>query len=335
MLRMAILDDYQGAAPGLADWHRIADRVEIVSLREHHAAPQHLVAALRDFDILFAMRERSTLNAAVIEGLPRLKLIVTAGPLNAAIDVKVARERGIVVSGTGFNSRSTVELTWALILNVFRNIQAEVESVRSGGWQVGLGADLRGKTIGIVGLGNTGQQVARVAQAFGMSVIAWSQNMTPQSAAQHGATMVEKSALFRSADVVTVHLRLSDRTRGLIGVAELGSMKPTAYLINTSRGPIVDEDALGDALRHGTIAGAGVDVFSVEPLPQNHPFRSLPNMIATPHIGYVSSDLYGIFYRHAIEDVEAWLDGRPIRRVLSYDEAGAGLPDWVTADLRG
>lgn len=330
---MAILDDYQGVALELADWQRIRDRVEVESLRHHISAVDELIATLAPYDIVFAMRERTPLTADIIERLPRLKLICTAGPLNASIDVKAAQRRGVVVSGTGFTSHSTIELTWALILNVSRNILDEITSVRSGGWQVGLGADLHGRTIGIVGLGNTGQGVARIAHAFGMNVIAWSQNLTAETAAKHNVRHVDKDTLFREADVVTIHLRLSERSRGLIGSRELSLMKPSAILINTSRAPIVDQDALIAALRQRQIAGAGVDVYDIEPLPPDHPYRTLPNVTPTPHIGYVSRDLYRIFYQQTLENVEAWLAGNPIRPVMDWTEAGSGLPEWVMAQM--
>jgi phosphoglycerate dehydrogenase-like enzyme len=259
------------------------------------------------------MRERTPLPRSIIEQLPNLKLIASNAPRNASIDLAAAKEYGITVCGTGYSSTATVELTWALIHALMRNLPAEHASVRSGGWQLSVGDDLHGKTLGIVGLGNIGSLVAKVAHAFGMSVIAWSQNLTREEAEKHGARLVAKEALFREADIVTVHLVLSKRTIGIIGATELELMKPTAYLINTSRGPLITEGALIAAVKNHKIAGAALDVYDIEPLPLDHPFRSIENAITTPHIGYVTRSLYETFYGHTVENILAWLDGQPIR----------------------
>jgi phosphoglycerate dehydrogenase-like enzyme len=259
------------------------------------------------------MRERTALPRSVLERLPDLRLLVTTGVRNAAIDMQAAGELGIVVAGTYGIVSNTVELTWALILAVARRLPDEVARVRSGGWQQTLGADLHGKTLGLLGLGNIGSAMATIGNAFGMDVIAWSQNLTEDRAAELGARRVERDDLFRQADVVSIHLVLSDRTRHLVGAAELALMKPTAVLINTSRGPIIDDGALIDALERGAIVGAGLDAFEVEPLPADHPYRRLPNVIATPHIGYVTESCYRIFYDHIVEDIATWLAGDPVR----------------------
>ena len=253
------------------------------------------------------MRERTPLPRSVIGRLPRLKLIASTGPRNAAIDLEAAAERGIVVAHTGYDSRSTIEMTWALILAGARQVALENANLRAGGWQLTMGDSLHGKTLGVLGLGNIGSEVARIGLAFGMEVIAWSQNLTPEDAQACGARLVSKEELFRSADVLTIHLVLSERTKGLVGAAELQAMKPSARLINTSRGPIVDEPALIEVLRDRRIAGASLDVFDIEPLPADHPFRSLDNVLATPHIGFVARELYRTFYCDTVENITRWL----------------------------
>jgi phosphoglycerate dehydrogenase-like enzyme len=254
------------------------------------------------------MRERTPMARAVIERLPNLRLIASTGPANASIDLATAAERGIQVVHTGYWSAPTVELTWALILADARHLVTETAAVRGGLWQQSVGEDLNGRTLGLLGLGNIGSAMARIGKAFGMNLIAWSQNLTAERAAAADAVLVSKEELFRQADIVSIHLVLSRRTRGLIGAPELGLMKRTARLVNTSRGPIVDEAALVDALRKGELAGAAIDVFDQEPLPSNHPFRQLPNMLATPHIGYVSRSLYQRFYQDTVENIRKWLD---------------------------
>jgi phosphoglycerate dehydrogenase-like enzyme len=309
-VKIAILDDYQNIALKLADWSTLARRAEITVFNDHIADPAAIIDRLLPFDVVCVMRERTPLPRDIIQRLPRLKLIASTGPGNASIDMAAAAEHGVSVTATGYRSTPTIELTWALILAGARHIVPESKAVRAGGWQTTIGQELEGKVLGVVGLGRIGAQVARIGLAFRMKIIAWSQNMTPEIAGAAGATMVPKSELFRQADIVTVHLVLSKRTRGLIGAAELEVMKPTARLINTSRGPIVDEAALIAALQSHSIAGAALDVFDQEPLPAGHPFRSLDNVLATPHIGYVGEDLYRTFYHDVVTSISAWLDER-------------------------
>jgi phosphoglycerate dehydrogenase-like enzyme len=307
-MKIAILDDYQNVALKMADWSALAKRAEITVFNDHIDGVDNVVARLSPFDVVCVMRERTPLSRQVIERLPRLKLIASTGPRNASIDVAAAQEHGIKITGTGYRPSSTIELTWALILGSVRHIVQENNAVRDGGWQTAVGTGLNGKTLGVLGLGNIGGPVARIGLAFGMRVIAWSQNMTQEIANAFGATLVTKSELFRQADVVTIHLILSKRTAGLIGANDLALMKPTAVLINTSRAPIIDETALIDALKSRAIAGAALDVFNQEPLPADHPFRSLDNVLATPHIGYVEEGLYRTFYGDVVESITNWLD---------------------------
>ncbi|WP_160118014.1 D-2-hydroxyacid dehydrogenase family protein [Mycobacterium sp. MFM001] len=306
-MKVAILDDYQNVALSTADWSQVAARAEITVFTDHVADPDAVVERLAPFDVVCVMRERTPLPRSIIERLPRLKMIASTGPFNAAVDVAAAKERGIHVSTTGGYIESTVELTWALILTAARRIVDETLSVRAGGWQTSVGRQLGGTVLGVLGLGRIGRRVARVGAAFGMDVIAWSTNLTPEAAAQAGATYVSKDELFGRADVLTIHLVLSERSRGLVGAAELGLMKRTALLVNTSRGPIVDETALVDALRSHRLAGAGLDVFDIEPLPAEHPLRSLDNVVATPHIGYVADRVYRTFYGEAAAEIARWL----------------------------
>jgi phosphoglycerate dehydrogenase-like enzyme len=314
-IAVAVLDDYQGVAATMADWTTVSGGADVHAFRDHIADPAELVARLAPFPVVVAMRERTPLPRAVLEQLPELRLIVTTGPVNAAIDVVAARELGIVVSGTGGMLSNTVELTWALILALVKRIPQEIEAVRGGGWQTGLGGDLAGRTLGLVGLGRIGGQIAAIARAFSMDVVAWSTNLDAATAVDRGARCVTKDELFETADIVSIHLVLSERTRHLVGAPELRRMRRSAYLVNTSRGPIVDENALVAALSDGVIAGAGLDVFETEPLPPDHPFRTLPNVIATPHMGYVSEGCYEIFYRDIVEDVAAFVTGNPVRPV--------------------
>jgi phosphoglycerate dehydrogenase-like enzyme len=308
--RIAVLDDYQNVALESADWSVLRDRAEIVVFQDHLSDLDAVIERLRPFDVVCIMRERTALPRNVIERLPNLKLIASTGPRNASIDVAAAADHGIAVVHTGYRSDPTIEFTWALILASARNIVAESNSVRSGGWQQTVGTDLHGKTLGILGLGRIGSQVARIGSAFGMNLVAWSQNLTPEVANAAGATLVSKEQLFEQADILTIHLVLSNRTLGLVGAAELARMKPTARLINTSRGPIVDEQALISALQRRQIAGAAVDVFEVEPLPASHPFRVLDNVLTTPHIGYVSRGLYATFYEDTVANIRKWLDAQ-------------------------
>jgi phosphoglycerate dehydrogenase-like enzyme len=308
--KIAVLDDYQNAALESADWSVLGQRADLTVFKDHLADPEAVIERLLPFDVICVMRERSPLPRNIIERLPNLKLIASTGAGNASIDVAAAGERGIAVVHTGYRSDPAIEFTWALILASARHIVTENNSVRSGGWQKTVGADLRGKTLGVLGLGRIGSKVARIGKAFGMSLIAWSENMTPQAAEAVGAALVSKNQLFEQADILTIHLALSSRTRGLIGAAELARMKPTARLINTSRGPIVEEQALISVLKNKQIAGAAIDVFDVEPLPPDHPFRALDNILATPHIAYVSQGLYRTFFEDIVSNIRKWLDTR-------------------------
>ena len=309
--KIAVLDDYQGVADQSADWGRLDAEIEFFG--EHLGSEDVAASRLADFDVIVAMRERTPFPSTLLEALPRLQLLVTTGMRNAAIDLQAAADAGITVCGTPSPGHATAELTFALILSLSRGLFDEISSVRSGGWQSGLGRDLRGATLGVIGLGRLGGQVAGFGQAFGMNVIAWSQNLTSERTAEVGVEPVDKETLFADSDFVTVHLKLSERSTGLIGAEEIALMKPTAYLVNTSRGQIVETDALLDAVRAGRIAGAAFDVFDIEPLPVEHPIRTEPRILATPHIGYVTAQTYRIFYEAAVEDVEAWLSGSPIR----------------------
>jgi len=313
MARVALLDDYQGVALNMADWKSLPAGTDVVAFPDHLADESALAARLADFDIVMAMRERTPFTRSLLERLPKLRLLITAGMRNASIDMKAAAERGVLVCGTSGLPYPTAELAWGLILGLMRRIPAEDRATREGRWQVSLGLGLNGKTLGVLGLGTLGSRVARVGRAFEMTVLAWSQNLTAARAEEVGATLVAKDELLARSDIVSIHLVLSERTRGLVGARELGLMKRTAYLVNTSRGPIVDEAALVRALREGTIAGAGLDVFEPEPLPADHPFRSLPNIVVTPHLGYVTEETYRVFYGHALEDVQAFLRGAPVR----------------------
>src|SRR6202171_2225811 len=308
--KIAILDDYQHAALESADWSVIRDRADITVFQDHLDDTDAVIERLLPFDIICVMRERTPLPRDAIVHLPNLKLIASTGPVNASIDVVAAAGRGIVVSHTGYRSDPTIDLTWTLILGSARNIVAKSNSLRSGGWQRTVGAELRGKTLGVLGLGRVGSEVARIGRAFGMDLVAWSQNMTPEAAQAAGALLVSKDELFEQADILTIHLVLSGRTRSLVGAAELGLMKPTPRLINASRGPIVDEQALIRALRNRQIAGAAIDVFDIEPLPASHPFRTLDNVLATPHIGYVSQELCRTLYEDSVSNIRKWLDTR-------------------------
>lgn len=312
-IKIAILDDYQGVALQMGDWSVLSGRADVTVFRDHLSEPAAVVERLKPFDVVCAMRERTPLSRSIMEQLPNLRLIVSTGPRNASIDTGAAKERGIVVCGTRSAPNGAAELAWALILAIVRNLPAESASLREGGWQLSVGGDLEGKTIGVLGLGRLGGRVAKVARAFGMNVIAWSQNLSRERAEEQGARLVSKEELFREADIVTIHLVLSSRTRGIVGAPELKLMKPTAFLVNTSRGPLVDEMALIDVLRSRAIAGAALDVYDTEPLPQSHPFRSLDNVVATPHVGFVTRNAYELFYRDTIDDIVAWLSGSPVR----------------------
>src|SRR5215218_4628136 len=313
MHRIAVLDDYQSVAADFCDWSRVPEPVEVVEFHDHVGDVDALAARLEPFDVVIAMRERTEFRRPLLERLPNLRLLVTTGRRNKSIDVEAANERGITVCGTGILPNGTAELTWGLILATTRHIPLEDASVRAGGWQETIGTDLHGARLGVVGLGGQGSQVARIGLAFGMDVVAWSENLTDQRCQEVGVRRVERDELFATSDVVTVHLLLSKRTRGLITADDLALMKHTAVLINTSRGPIVDQQALLDALHDGTIGGAGLDVFDEEPLPRDHPLRSAPRTVLTPHLGYVTRNTYEVFYGEAVEDVAAWVAGNPIR----------------------
>ncbi len=313
MTRVAVLDDYQGCALQMADWNAVSSQAEIQVFQDHLKEEEALIERLRDFDIIVAMRERTPFPRSLLERLPQLRLLVTTGMRNASIDLQAATECGILVCGTAGLPYPTAELTWGLILALLRQIPREDRATREGKWQISLGIGLQGKTLGIMGLGRLGSQVAAVGKAFQMPIIAWSQNLTAERASQCGARLVSKEELLSQSDILTIHLVLSNRTRGLIGAKELGMMKSTAYLINTSRGPIVEEQALIQALQQGTIAGAGLDVFDEEPLPLDHPLRRLENTVITPHLGYVTVETYRVFYGDAVEDILAFLQGKPVR----------------------
>jgi D-3-phosphoglycerate dehydrogenase len=313
-LRCAILDDYQNVALKLVDWAQLKDRIDITVFDQPFASSQDVVAALQDFTIVCAMRERTAFSRAVIDALPNLKLLLTSGMRNAAIDVAAARERGVTVCGTGASGNPTVGLTIGLMLELTRKIGFENARMHAGEpWQVTLGDDVDGKTLGIVGLGKLGSKVAAVAKALGMTVIAWSTNLTPEQCAAAGVAYATKEQLFAQADVISIHLVLSERSRGLIGATDLARMKPTSYLINAARGPIVDEVALLDMLQKKKIAGAALDTFSEEPLPVDHPLRKLDNVVLTPHLGYVTEQNYRRYYTDMVEAIAAWLKSAPVR----------------------
>ncbi|AJE82500.1 D-isomer specific 2-hydroxyacid dehydrogenase [Streptomyces albus] len=314
-LRCAVLDDYQRAAAAGADWSVLEGRVEAVSFTEHFGTEDELAAALADFDIVVTLRERVAFPASLLARLPRLRLLIASGMRNSVIDYEAARAAGVTVCGTESSSTPPTELTWALLLGLARQLVPESTALREGGpWQGSVGTDLAGRTLGLLGLGKIGAKVARVGLAFGMDVLAWSQHLTPARAEEVGVRLAaSKEELLARADFVSVHLALGPRTRGLIGARELALMRPGAYLVNTSRAAIVDQEALLAGLREGRIAGAGVDVFDQEPLPAAHPMRTAPRLLATPHLGYVSRANYATYYSQAVEDIQAFLAGAPIR----------------------
>ncbi|MFJ4000791.1 D-2-hydroxyacid dehydrogenase family protein [Streptomyces parvus] len=316
-LRCAVIEDFQSVATTVVDWSAVTDDVEIVTFTEHLATVDEAATALDGFDIVVTLRERVPFPAELFARLPRLRLLVASGMRNSVIDFDAARRHGVEVCGTASSSTPPVELTWALLLGLARGIIPEAEALRTGGpWQSTLGADLHGRTLGLLGLGKIGARVAQVGLAFGMDVVAWSQNLTKERTDEVGVGLAaSKEDLLDSSDFISVHLALGERTRGLIGSAELARMRPTAYLINTSRAAIVDTDALLAALNAGTIAGAATDVFDVEPLPADDPVRSTPRLLATPHLGYVSRANYETYYGQAVEDIRAFLDGQPVRRL--------------------
>jgi phosphoglycerate dehydrogenase-like enzyme len=315
MARIAVLDDYQGVALSIGGWERLPADSEIQAFRDHLSDEDALVERLRPFDVIVAMRERTAFPRSLLSRLPNLRLLVTTGMRNAAFDMPATKDLGITVCGTGGQPTPTAELTWGLIIGCVRHIAEEDRATRAGRWQTTLGPTLHGKTLACLGLGNLGSQVAKVGLAFGMNVIAWSQNLTQERADAVGARLVGKQELFAQADVLSVHLVLSDRTRGIVSAPELALMKPAAFLINTSRGPIVEEAALIAALRERRIAGAGLDVFDPEPLPPDHPFLQLENTLITPHLGYVTRETYEVFYGGAVEDILGFFNGSPVRLI--------------------
>jgi phosphoglycerate dehydrogenase-like enzyme len=313
MIKVAILDDYQDVALTSADWSPLAGKAEITVFRDSVPMGPALIERLRPFDAVVAMRERTPFKEPLLSSLPNLRFISSTGRRNAAIDLACAKSRNVMVSHTGYAPHGAIEHTWALILAALRHIPEETAAFRSGLWQTRVGIDLKGKTLGVMGLGTIGSAIAKVAQAFDMQVIAWSQNLTEEAARDAGARRVDKEELFRRADIITLHLLLSRRSRGIVGAADLALMKPSAWLINSARGPLIDEAALIECLTEKRIAGAALDVYDEEPLPAGHPFRQLDTVLATPHIGYVTEDTYRIFYRDSVENIVAWLAGQPIR----------------------
>jgi phosphoglycerate dehydrogenase-like enzyme len=309
-VRVAILDDYQNVALATADWSPVSARAGITVFTDHVADADALVERLAPFDVVMVMRERTPLPRSVIERLPRLRMIASTGPQNASIDMAAAAEAGVHVAHTGGTVAATVELTWALILGAARHLVTERQAVADGRWQTTVGRELDRRVLGVLGLGRIGARVARIGAAFGMDVVAWSTNLTADAAQEAGARYLPREEFFAAADVLSIHLKLGERTRGLVGAAELSTMKSTALLVNTSRGPIVDEAALVEALRSGSIAGAALDVFDTEPLPADHPLRTSTNVLATPHIGYVADRPYRIFFRDAVNAIAEWLDSQ-------------------------
>jgi phosphoglycerate dehydrogenase-like enzyme len=307
LVRIAILDDYQNVALDMADWSPLKNRAEITVFNDHRAHTDQIVERLKPFDVLCVMRERTPLTRAVIERLPNLKLIASTGPGNASIDMAAAADHGIKVVHTGYSSTPTIEFTWAMILAMARNIPLENRSVREGGWQRALGTELAGKTLGLLGLGHVGSAVGVIGRAFRMNVIAWSQNLTTERAESKGVQLVDRDTLFSASDILSIHVRLSERTRGLVGAAELARMKATSRIVNTSRGPIVDTSALLAALKSGQIAGAALDVYDTEPLEPSDPLRTMDNVLAMPHLGYVSRELYQTFYGDTVGNIVEWL----------------------------
>ena len=313
MTRVAVLDDYQNVARDMADWDSLPQDVRVDFFRDHLSVEDDVARRLEPYEIVVAMRERTPFQRALFSRLPNLKLLVTTGMRNASIGMEAAAEHGVTVCGTDGLPYPTAELTWALILALVRKVPTEDAAMRGGEWQVTMGEGLQGKTLGVIGLGRLGSQVARIGAAFGMNLLAWSQNLTAGRAAEFGARLASRDELLSESDIVTIHLVLSDRTRRLLGERELSLMKPSAYLVNTSRGPIVDESALIGALESGAIAGAGLDVFDIEPLPLDHKLRTLPNTVLTPHMGYVTAEAYQIFYGDAVENIASFLSGSPVR----------------------
>ena len=313
MVAIAILDDYQNVALKMADWSKLQREHRVVVFNQRLPDVEAAARALAEFEAIGIMRERTPFQRALFDRLPNLKLLVTTGKRNASIDLEAAKARNVTVCGTGGAGRATAELAIALMLGLARHLREEFQTMRPGGaWQTTLGFDLEGRTLGIIGLGNLGARVGKIGSAMGMKLIAWSENLTPEKAQERGAERVDKDELFKRSDVISIHSVLSPRTRGLVGARELGLMKPTAILINTSRGPIVDEKAMLAALREKRIAGYGADTYDMEPLPSDHPLRSEPRALLTPHLGYVTEETYRDFYKGMVAAIEGWLAGKPI-----------------------
>ena len=314
-MKLAILDDYQGTARDMADWSELPAGVEVTFFHDHIVDENQLVERLKDFDMVQGMRERTPFPSSVLSRLPNLRLLITTGRRNASFDIEAASELGITVCGTNGGGEGPTELTWGLILAMLRHIPEEDQRSRAGSWGTTIGVGIKGKTLGLIGLGHMGSLVAKVATAFDMNIIAWSQNMTQERAEECGATLVDKETLFKESDIVSIHLVLSDRTRGLVGASDLALMKPSAYIVNISRGPIIDEKALIDVLERKAIAGAALDTFDIEPLPKDHPLFKTPNTLICPHLGYVIDDSYEAFYAGVIENVRAFTSGEPVRTI--------------------
>ena len=315
-LRCAILDDYLNLSLKLADWSKVEDRVDITVFRDPFASPQAAANSLKDFGIICAMRERTPFPRAMFDSLPNLKLLITSGMRNNSIDMAAAKDKQVVVCGTHWPRDPTAPLTMGLILELTRNMGRESARMHAGEYlQKHVGIEIEGKTLGVVGLGKLGAKVSGLAKAFGMNVIAWSPNLTAERCKEVGVTYATKEELFSTADIITIHVVLSDRSRGLVGAADLARMKPTSFIVNTARGPIIDEAALLQTLKDRKIAGAAVDVFSVEPLPVDHPFRKLDNLVLTPHLGYVTQETFIAHYNQMVEGIDAWFRGEPVRRL--------------------
>ena len=307
-IKIAVLDDYQNVALSMADWSGLSDKAEITVFNDHLANEPEIIERLFPYEIVCVMRERTPMTKGILSKLPNLKLIVSTGLRNASIDIPAAEELGVKIAHTGYVTSGAPEMTWALLMAIARHIPQENVNFRSGNWQTTIGTDLTGKTIGIIGLGRIGQKMAVYAKAFDMQVVAWSQNLTEEKAQAAGAKLVTKEELFRVSDFVTIHLVLSERSKGIVKKAELALMKPTAYLINTSRGPLIDEEDLIDVLKNRKIAGAALDVFDSEPLSEDHVLRKLDNVLATPHIGYVTEHTYKVFYDDTVKAIHNWID---------------------------
>jgi len=312
-LRVAILDDYQQVALTMADWSRLPSHLQIEVFSQHMSTHSEILSSLQGFDVICIMRERTAFTRDIFDGLGKLKLLITSGAKNTSIDLQAACDHGVTVCGTHSPGHAASELAWALIMALYRQIVAEDKSIREGLWQTTLGRDLKGQTLGIIGLGRHGSNIAKFGNAFGMRLLAWSQNLDEVTCREQNVSLVDKETLLAEADVISIHLKMGQRYRGLIDAKALAMMKPTAYLVNTSRGPIINEADLINAIKKGQIAGAGLDVYDQEPLPQDHPLRSLPNTLLTSHVGFVTEQTYRVFYGEMVESILAWLDGKPVR----------------------